>query len=315
VALQLTVMRSTQPALFQHGAMMGLLCAWLVKESGGKLQEMSLAAAAGVLHDVGMLHIDPALLDPSQVLTADELKPVYAHPTIASAILGRFWQYPKEVLRAVVEHHERLDGSGYPRALVGDAISPLGLVLALAEVVTAMFDGVRQHPEPRVSLLLRINPRRYDAVHVAAVHGLLRSLPPPAEGASASAVESVESLRRLDALLTGWRLVSAEMMPRFTASERTLVKPVNDQTETLQRMLYEAGITPDQLGMVADAAGDDPALRVELWALARELEWQLRATANQLQRRWRAVDQRLPFPVAMAGWLEQVKALDGPAKG
>ena len=56
-------------------------------------------------------------------------------------LLARFRDYPKEAVRAVLEHHELLDGSGYPRGLVGDAISPLGRLLSLAEVVTAMFDG------------------------------------------------------------------------------------------------------------------------------------------------------------------------------
>ena len=315
LALQLTIARSGRPALFQHGAMMGMLCAWLVREGHGKLQDMSLAAAAGVLHDIGMLHIDPALLEPGNLLSGDQLNPLYVHPTISAMVLGRFWQYPKDVLRAVVEHHECLDGSGYPRALTGEAISPLGRVLGIAEVVTAMFDGERQYPEQRISLLLRINPRRYDPALVASVHRVLRELPPPAEGAGVSAVESVENLRKLDALLTGWRIVANEMMPRLTVSERAMVKPVNEQTETLQRMLYEAGITPDQLGMVADGAADDAGLRVELWALGQELQWQLRATANQLQRRWRAVDPKMSFPAALAGWLEQVKALGGESRG
>ena len=83
-------------------------------------------------------------------------------------LVDRFAEYSKEIVRAIVEHHERLDGSGYPRGLAGDALSPLGRVLALAEVVTAMFDGDAPLPEQRVSLLLRINPRRYDAGHVAA---------------------------------------------------------------------------------------------------------------------------------------------------
>jgi hypothetical protein len=78
-------------------------------------------------------------------------------------------------------------------------------------------------------------------------------------------------------------------------------------------MMYEAGITPDQLGMVVDAVGDDAGLRLELWALAEELHWQLRATANQLQRRWEAGDSKQPLPNGLAQWLERVKRLGVPA--
>ena len=314
VALHLTVMRTNKPALFEHSVLMGLLCAHLVREGGGMQHDMGMAAAAGVLHDIGMLHIDPALLDSVGPLSGDELKPLYAHPLTASMIMSRFTEYPKEVVRAVVEHHERLDGSGYPRALTGEAISPLGRLVALAEVVTAMFDGERQYPEQRVSLLLRINPRRYDPTLVPSIHRLLRALPPPPQGSGVPAEQSVENLRRLDGLLTDWRAAMTTMLPRLSTSERLVLQPVNEQTDTLQRMLYEAGITPDQLGMVADDAANDPALRIELWALAQELQWQLRSTANQLQRRWRARDAKLAFPPLMAMWLDNVRALDASTK-
>ena len=141
---------------------MALLSAHLAGAAGGSQAQVGAAATAGLLHDLGMLHIRPDLLDSEERLSGDELKPIYVHPLTSSMLVDRFADYSKEIVRAIVEHHERLDGSGYPRGLSGDAVSPLGRVLALAEVVTAMFDGQRQLPEQRVSLLLRINPRRYD---------------------------------------------------------------------------------------------------------------------------------------------------------
>ncbi|HEX7436441.1 MAG TPA: HD domain-containing phosphohydrolase, partial [Caldimonas sp.] len=309
VALHLTVARDNKPALFEHGILTGLLCAHLVREGGGMQHDMDMAAAAGLLHDLGMLHIDPALFDSGDPLSGDQLNPLYVHPLTSSMLMGRFVDYPKEVLRAVVEHHEQLDGSGYPRGLIGDAISPLGRLLSLAEVVTAMFDGGRQYPEQRVSLLLRINPRRYDPALVPSIERLLRALPPPVEDSGMPAAESVESLRRLDALLTDWRDAVTAMLPRLDTAGRSLVQSVSKQTDTLQRMLYEAGITPDQLGLIADDAANDPALRIELWALAQELQWQLRSTANQLQRRWRAGESKQAYPPLLAVWLDQVKGI------
>ena len=314
VALHLTVMRTNKPALFDHSVLMALLCAHLVREGGGMQHDMGVAAAAGLLHDIGMLHIDQALFDSGAPLSGEELKPLYVHPVTASIVLGRFPDYSKELLRAVVEHHERLDGSGYPRALTGEAMSPLGRLLSLAEVVTAMFDGGRQYPEQRVSLLLRINPRRYDPGLVPSIHRLLRSLPPPPEGSGVPVAESIENLRRLDGLLTDWRAAVATMLPRLSTVEKRAIQPVNEQADTLQRMMYEAGITPDQLGMVADDAANDPGLRVELWALAQELQWQLRATAHQLQRRWRATDGKAVYPPLLAMWLDNVRALAAPIR-
>ena len=63
VALHLTLARETRPALFDHSVLMALLCAHLVRESGGAQDDVREAAGAGLLHDLGMLHIEPGLLD------------------------------------------------------------------------------------------------------------------------------------------------------------------------------------------------------------------------------------------------------------
>ena len=148
---------------------MAMLCAHLTREGGESLHDMTIAAAAGLLHDLGMLHIDPELLDGGKRLSGDQRRPLYAHPVTSSMLIERFQAYPQKVSRAILEHHEQLDGSGYPRGLAFDAISPLGRLLSLAEVVTAMFDGDRKYPEQRVSLLLRMSPYRYDPALVPSI--------------------------------------------------------------------------------------------------------------------------------------------------
>jgi HD-GYP domain-containing protein (c-di-GMP phosphodiesterase class II) len=310
IGLHLMLAHDTRPALFAHSILMALLCAHLAREGGAPLHDITSAAAAGLLHDMGMLHIDPGLLDSDERLTGDRLKPVYVHPLTASMLIGRFADYSKETVRAVVEHHEYLDGSGYPRGLIGNAISPLGRMLSLAEVVTAMFDGEREHPEQRISLLLRINPRRYDAALVPSIHRLLRAAPAPEAGAGGPPEQSIARLLRLADELARWRATSEGLSRELSGAHAALLQSLDQQNETLQRMLYEAGITPDQLGALGSDLGDDGAVGVELWALAEELRWQLHAAANQLKRRWQATEPALAHPPALAAWLESVDSLD-----
>lgn len=310
IALHLTLARTTRPALFEHSVLMALLCAYLTHQTGGSTAEVSTAASAGLLHDLGMLHIDAEKWTADTRLTGAELKPLYVHPMTSSMLVNRFPEYPKEIVRAIVEHHEYPDGSGYPRGLVGDAISPLGRMLSLAEVVTAMFDGEREFPEQRVSLLLRINPLRYDTTLAPVIHRLLCALPPPAADAGAPAAGSIASLRALGAALLRWRDIMKTLLPQQRDAHRTLLQSVSEQTDSLQRMLYEAGITPDQLAIVGEGGYDDPLLRIELWALARELHWQLHALANQLQRRWRAAEPARPYPKMLDSWVDGVKSFD-----
>ena len=309
VAFQLAVARATRPALFDHGILMALLAAHLVRESGAPLHDMTTAASAGLLHDLGMLHIDAELLASANRLTGDARRPLYVHPMTSSMLVARFTQYPKTVARAIFEHHELLDGSGYPRGLAGDAISPLGRLLSLAEVVTAMFDGDRQHPEQRVSLLLRINPRRFDAALVPSIQRLLRAVPAATQGVDTTVGDSVERLRVLANVLNQWHAAAAESAGALDAAGNAVLKSVADQAATLQRMLFEAGITPEQLDLLGVGAEPDAAFRAELWALTRELHWHLRSSANQLRRRWRASAAE-PFPPALAKWLDDVEALE-----
>jgi len=310
VALHLTLARETRRALYDHGILMALLAAHLVRESGGSSGELRDAATAGLLHDLGMLHIAPELLDSDERLSGDELKPVWAHPLTSSMLVDRFTEYPKDVVRAIVEHHERLDGSGYPRGLAGDAIGALGRVLGIAEVVTAMFDGERRFPEQRVSLLLRINPRRYDATHVAAIHRLLATAPAPVDDDAIDAVALVERLQRLTDVLARWRAASAAIGGNVPAAQAALVRAVDAQNSTLQRMLYDAGVTREQLAAIAGEVGGDAGLRIELWAIAEELLWQLHAAANQLKRRWPASTSGVAHPAELVAWFDAVAALD-----
>jgi len=314
VALHLTLACETRPALFDHSVLMALLCAHLVREGGGAKVDVREAAAAGLLHDLGMLHIAPGLLDSEERLSGDELRPVYVHPLTSSMLVDRFPEYSKDIVRAIVEHHERLDGSGYPRGLAGNAISPLGRVLALAEVVTAMFDGNRRLPEQRVSLLLRINPRRYDAVHVANVHRLLDVPAQATDGDGIAAEPLIARLVELTDVLALWRASSEALSLGLDGAQAALIASVDAQNATLQRMLYDAGVTPDQLAAIAGVAGNDPALRIELWAIAEELLWQLHAAANQLKRRWRGADVATPHPRELVAWFAAVAALDAPVE-
>ncbi len=310
VAFQLTLARETSFEQFDHGVLMALLCAHLVRESGGSAADMSAAAAAGLLHDLGMLHIDPALLQAGHRLSSSERRPLYVHPITSAMLVNRFDVYPEQVTRAIVEHHEQLDGSGYPRGLAGAAISPLGRVLSLAEVVTAMFDGKRQYPEQRVSLMLRISPRRFDAACVAAVQRLLATLPAPVDEPGPGVAESVQRLQLLAGLLAEWHDALDQTTPDLDDASRGVLRSFAEQAEALQSMLFDAGITAEQLGMLTSGAENDPALRVELWALAQELQWNLIASAHQLQRRWEGFEADQPIPEALAAWGDTVWALD-----
>ncbi len=113
----------------------------LAKEIGAQLGLDATAQqhllVGGYLHDIGKIGVrDEVLLKPGQ-LSSDERLSIQEHPRIGLAILEPVG-LPPEVIEGVGGHHERLNGSGYPRGLAGDDISIYPRIVAVADVYDAL---------------------------------------------------------------------------------------------------------------------------------------------------------------------------------
>ncbi len=93
--------------------------------------------AAGLLHDIGKLSIPAEILAKPSALSTLEMSLMKTHPQSAYDVL-RTIDFPWPVADIVLQHHERMDGSGYPASLRGDAILPEARIIAVADVVEAM---------------------------------------------------------------------------------------------------------------------------------------------------------------------------------
>ena len=91
---------------------------------------------AGLLHDVGKIGIPDYILRKEGALTDEEFQEIRLHPIFSERILTRTKLEP--VLKAILYHHERLDGSGYPYGLEADAIPLEARILAVADTFEAM---------------------------------------------------------------------------------------------------------------------------------------------------------------------------------
>ncbi|WP_051294943.1 HD domain-containing phosphohydrolase [Maridesulfovibrio bastinii] len=94
-------------------------------------------SVAGVLHDVGKIYIPAEILSKPTRLTGIELSLVKTHPEVGYDILKGI-PFPWPVADIVLQHHERLDGSGYPKGLSAAEILPEARIISVADVVEAM---------------------------------------------------------------------------------------------------------------------------------------------------------------------------------
>jgi HD-GYP domain-containing protein (c-di-GMP phosphodiesterase class II) len=95
--------------------------------------ELRALARSGLLHDVGKLGIPDAILHKHGPLTETEWTVMKTHPEIGLRILQRCGHFRRELL-AVLYHHERIDGSGYPHGLAGEAIPIEARIVAVADM-------------------------------------------------------------------------------------------------------------------------------------------------------------------------------------
>lgn len=98
-------------------------------------------AQAGLLHDVGKIAISPDILLKPSPLTEQERRLVEAHPGVSVDVLRRSDDFSDTIILVAENHHERLDGSGYPHGLKGSRIDDPSLLAAIADRFATLTDG------------------------------------------------------------------------------------------------------------------------------------------------------------------------------
>lgn len=142
--------------------------------------ELHRIGTGGLLHDIGKIFIRPELLNKTGGLSAEEFEHIKQHVTLGKEHLHGIAAIPTEVIQIVSEHHERMDGSGYPRGLKGVNISPLGRLAGIVDSFDAMTSvrPYREHTftvEEALKELSQLSPTKYDCEMVHAFKRLIQS--------------------------------------------------------------------------------------------------------------------------------------------
>lgn len=168
--LLLTTALATRPAAIPH-AVQSMALAGALSQVPNSPVNVRLAMLGGLLHDIGEAYIQPLYLDSTQALDLLGHKHLMVHPRVAHMLLSSTTDYPAALCVAVGEHHERLNGSGYPARLTKESISPLGSLLAVVEVTA---DKLLEPNAPltRASFAMRVLPRTFSPLFCSAVFNM-----------------------------------------------------------------------------------------------------------------------------------------------
>lgn len=104
---------------------------------------------AGLMHDIGKTEIPRTILDKPGKLDAEEMALIRRHPLASERILRESGGYDDLVIRAAAQHHEKNDGTGYPRSLTDSRISEIGHFLAVCDIYCALTE--RRAYKPRLA--------------------------------------------------------------------------------------------------------------------------------------------------------------------
>ena|SRR5436305_5793668 len=115
-----------------HDRRVAQLAIEIGKALGMARDEQEVLGRAGLLHDIGKLGIPAEILGKTGPLTEPEWTVMRTHPELGLAILGATGRFTREML-AVLYHHERMDGAGYPHGLAAEEIPIEARIVAVAD--------------------------------------------------------------------------------------------------------------------------------------------------------------------------------------
>ena len=141
--LSMALGKETEPSLATHSVNSSIIALRIGKNLQIQAGELSLLGAAALLLDLGMIKVNPKILNKSGGLTDSERKKVQEHVNftlsfIEKAIKDEFPQECRYMTTSIYQHHERQEGQGYPQNLTGDKISRAGKILGIADTYEAM---------------------------------------------------------------------------------------------------------------------------------------------------------------------------------
>ncbi len=135
---KLTVINEQMPEQLDKA----VFCAWLslliAVEMGLDKDTRQQVYLAGLLHDMGFVHLSPDILNKKGALTPEEWRAIQSHVVIGKLLLEQYNDIPREVSQAVLEHHERCDGSGYPANKNDTTLGLIGQIVGVADSIYAI---------------------------------------------------------------------------------------------------------------------------------------------------------------------------------
>jgi hypothetical protein len=279
----LTIYAQHQENRLEHTVGVAMLALALTRRLlPGDIDHHRMLATAGLVHDVGELYIDPACLREGTPLGPEQWKHIVTHPLVGHRVLRDMVGAGAAVADAVLQHHERLDGFGYPYGVRNQELPVAGQVLAVSEWLMALIESDRT-PLNHARLSAALIPGEFNRAVLEILATAARSsdevvsmmaLPLPLDEAIPRAVRIAETLQRFREL----RPWINERIDQAAPGLRHLLEMGVERMQRIQIAFSSTGLDVGDPEVVLRelAAVHDAQMHIEAVTVVRELGWRLR---------------------------------------
>lgn len=287
--LLLTLLRVHQRRHYNNHLATMIICSGLAHGVGLDDSDTDLLIVSALVHDIGEMYINPEYLDDRRELSPAEWARLALHPAIGHAFVRKFTRFPSAVADCLLQHHERVDGSGYPHRLAGADLSPLGKLIGVADTVSALIMRGEAGGEPgggpglgrRVALALNLFPEEFPAPAVTFITAALARLDddsaPAVSGRFAELIlPTLQQIRAARRVAEG--LVSAAATDGVARVSRFALETIRAVDKSLH------GIGVYDFSQV-DVLEKSPEVMGEACQLLGEVAWRLRHLARTIALR------------------------------
>lgn len=241
---KLTVLANQLPEIYYHSLFCALGGTAIALQLAQDEKEQEVIFIGSLMHNTGFLHLDPKLTQCQSQLEDDESLDTQVHPIIAKKFLDHVPKLSKDIGKAVANHHERTDGTGYPKHKFGVELSLASQVIAICDTVATSykrFDAYQEHAYSLILLTLQLNDNvHFETVYKAAAV-LCQKIPVPAM-APATIPCPGDSLKQLEHITYTFEQAKKIAFVLMKAARSKLTRSIASMVGRLASSIVSSGI-------------------------------------------------------------------------
>jgi len=287
----LTVLAFRAPHIYYQGLYSALAGLAIAEHLHLGLRELQTTFIAGLFHDVGFLYLPPELSTKTHNFTNEEWRCLQAHPLVAQRFLNLIPDLPQDIGLAIAEHHERIDGTGYPRHIFGEKMSMISQIIAATDNIMMNFNRYSHygdHTHMIILTALKLSDNIYfDSVFDAAMV-LFKHAPTPT-AKIAHTPSATQLLARQKMLRQQFESAKQVAQHLIQHSRDPLIRSVTAVMGRLAVSIVRSGILQseqeDWLHNINTQAGDDDGISLaEISVMHDQIYDQLVHIKNLMER-------------------------------